>query len=535
MRVKYIGIGLCGLLFGLLFMKRELSYADSTGETTTAKPLISRQTTMTPNISIAISPRIDVEIVPTSAGVFNKAVSRLNVSTNNSSGYKIMIHSKDGSNLKSTSMSNTAEITAVSQAVTQNSFSNNTWGYSLSEDGLTNDSIYRPISTVMTEVVNKTNIAAESSITYDFAIGVKASTDLPAGAYTNEIVISVIANPKEITGFNDLTFMQDMSSTICNKTQTGTTKQLIDTRDGKSYWVTKLLDDRCWMTQNLDLDITTAGLQAADSDINTDWNQSSQYPPMQTLTYVGGGQGNTSRLSYDFGKWVSAVPLYFRVCGNQQLGPSQCTAAGLVDVSDDANWRPGYTAVAGSWKLSNGTTIDQELVAVKCEQWNGNICIGGQYDEHYLMGNFYDFGSATAGAGILYSNADSPVPSSICPKGWQLPAGSGSGSYANLLGKYGISDQTPSGSVDGKTYHIVKEPLYFVPLGEVGPYSLNGTNYLGFTGSKFRSNYWSAGAWAHVNYAGSLQVNFEDTTGAKILMSGATYRSIAYNIRCVAR
>ena len=47
--------------------------------------------------------------------------------------------------------------------------------------------------------------------------------------------------------------MQEMTSTICADAAENDTAQLTDTRDGKKYWVTKLADGNCWMTQNLDL------------------------------------------------------------------------------------------------------------------------------------------------------------------------------------------------------------------------------------------------------------------------------------------
>ena len=49
----------------------------------------------------------------------------------------------------------------------------------------------------------------------------------------------------------NIKYMQQMSDQICTNTKENKTKQLIDIRDGKSYWVTKLKDGNCWMTQNL--------------------------------------------------------------------------------------------------------------------------------------------------------------------------------------------------------------------------------------------------------------------------------------------
>ncbi len=49
----------------------------------------------------------------------------------------------------------------------------------------------------------------------------------------------------------NIKYMQQMSDQICTNTKENKTKQLIDIRDNKKYWVTKLKDGNCWMTQNL--------------------------------------------------------------------------------------------------------------------------------------------------------------------------------------------------------------------------------------------------------------------------------------------
>ncbi len=56
----------------------------------------------------------------------------------------------------------------------------------------------------------------------------------------------------ETRKLSDITTMQQMNAKICeNTTEIGTQYQLEDTRDGKKYYVAKLQDGNCWMTQNL--------------------------------------------------------------------------------------------------------------------------------------------------------------------------------------------------------------------------------------------------------------------------------------------
>ncbi len=72
--------------------------------------------------------------------------------------------------------------------------------------------------------------------------------------------------------------MQDMTSDICNSV-TGdgesTATQLVDTRDNKLYYVTKLADGHCWMTQNLDFDIeANTTLNSNTTDLNVVYDSS---------------------------------------------------------------------------------------------------------------------------------------------------------------------------------------------------------------------------------------------------------------------
>lgn len=173
-------------------------------------------------------------------------------------------------------------------------------------------------------------------------------------------------------GFAGATYMQDMNNTICSSVASNTEGRLIDRRDGKVYWIAKLKDGNCWMTQNLDLDLYNAAettsilLTPDDSDISKDW-------------YYSGGPSTI---------WSS------------------------TDNNIIAFYNPGYSVFA------NGQTpsyANQNLAY--------GIAEGGltSTDAHYLQGNYYSFNAATAGTGQSYTTANQNAPSSICPKGWRLP------------------------------------------------------------------------------------------------------------------
>lgn len=91
--------------------------------------------------------------------------------------------------------------------------------------------------------------------------------------------------------------VQGMQAFSCSSlTKVGDQIQLTDTRDGKQYWVAKLPDGNCWMTQNLDLDLSTSTtLTPANTNIPRNWT-----PRTSTTTTISGYNSDTGR-SYDAG------------------------------------------------------------------------------------------------------------------------------------------------------------------------------------------------------------------------------------------
>ena len=74
--------------------------------------------------------------------------------------------------------------------------------------------------------------------------------------------------------------MQDMTTDICTNTEVigeGSQTQLIDIRDDKVYWATKLADGHCWMTENLDLAGGTK-LYSETSDVPTGYSITKNTP-----------------------------------------------------------------------------------------------------------------------------------------------------------------------------------------------------------------------------------------------------------------
>lgn len=295
--------------------------------------------------------------------------------------------------------------------------------------------------------------------------------------------------------FMSLTYMQDMSPAACEAASIGDTKQLTDSRDQKKYWVAKLADGNCWMTQNLDLDLNGRTLKTTDSDVSEDWTFSGSW-------YKSADQGSTSYSAiqgWDLGEYVKTSPTATTSCTSYS-DLSECTSQ--------------FTSVAGKTAYAtdvNGGKLPADNVAVS----------GSNYDAHYLVGNYYSWPAATAGSGNEVSSSGDATDS-ICPANWRLPLSSSThnetpGSFYYLLNQYGLTSSTTSGN-----NNIATSPLYFVRSGDVGP-NRSRPHRAGYDGG-----YWSGRALSSNNayalYFYSSGVN----------PSNGDYRYLGFSVRCVA-
>ena len=274
--------------------------------------------------------------------------------------------------------------------------------------------------------------------------------------------------------------MQEMTPEVCAETEVGTVARLTDARDGKVYWVAKLPDNNCWMTQNLDLDLTHGTpLTPEDSDVSSNWN-----PPRSTAKNgtVTSNSNNTETYSWDFGLYVKNNPDDYDSYCTQVKTMNGCE--GWADATD-------LTPAETEWTGSVDNTVS-----------------GNTYDAHFLIGNFYQWNAATAGTGGTITSAE--AKDSICPKGWQLPTSnnSNSGSFGGLVGS--LNDTT-----------ITQAPYYFNPSGYVRTGSLRNA---GLSGA-----YWSSTAYSSTSDAYNLGFSL-----GGVHPSNFMYRYDGQSVRCLA-
>lgn len=217
---------------------------------------------------------------------------------------------------------------------------------------------------------------------------------------------------------------------------------LVDSRDRKRYYVAKLADENCWMTENLDLDIDqNKTYTAADTDLGyaSDDGQN------------GGGNGNSTYTWHpDKSTYTTGDTTWNRTRnnGSVSLFGNGDTIQQSYDPGDFC-WN-GIIEVKG---VSGTEWFNQHSVTCKKhQQVNGS-------NPHYHIGNYYNYGAAVAqnDTSSKYNDGDH-YDTSICPAGWQLPPISVNKSFQNLFEQAKAKGSEVSSGVTG---NIQNAPYYF--------------------------------------------------------------------------
>ena len=401
---------------------------------------------------------------------------------------------------------------------------------------------FASIPSTWTEVAKKESGTVDSetgsSITTTYAVYV--SNFQPAGAYSGQVKYvmlhpSTTAAPTDtiehafaaagkskiqitdpVTGQSGSFYkMQDMENAICNAatyTDDNNSIQLVDARDNKLYWITKLQDGHCWMTQNLDLDLTSG--VALTSEL-TDLNDNS----------LNGAYG--VGYSYDAdSKVISWKPT------NTTRDYQHSTGTGWSNNNNNV----AYSLDPGEWYWDGDDSTANcggYFTAAACKDHftgftsSDPASARDNVNKHLSVGNYYNWSAAIAsdGSGSLttstYNNINLNPQNSICPKGWRLPTISNmSYGTVNSTSEFGRLNQlyNGGGSTDPK---LISAPLWFVRSGRIlsGSFNYSGSNAL----------YWSSTVYNSINAYG---LDFA-ATGVSPATNGG--RDRGWSVRCVAR
>ena len=205
--------------------------------------------------------------------------------------------------------------------------------------------------------------------------------DTATGDFTGAYKMATIGRDYsglEATGYRFA--MQDMTSEICSSvTVPHDSIQLVDVRDNKSYWVTKLNDGHCWMTQDLDLVITKGQTFTSET---TDLNEY-------------GRNGYTSEFGYSNNNGVISWTPF------RNTRSATYTQEGYLLEKYDLYEQPGLSSINVGEK--NIYQADEYFAQYECDFLIGPYkCIGffegnpQVKNEHRHIGNYYNWSAAVA-------------------------------------------------------------------------------------------------------------------------------------------
>ncbi len=479
------------------------------------------------NISLELDVPSDPAVLtlrPTATGAnFGSVDLTATVGTNNPAGYQLSVEFSDTSLIRTAAIGNdTPEINTLddlSGGYAENDFTVNRWGQKVTGDNYfpVPSGTLAPASWSSDEPVNN----ADNIIT----LAAKADGTIPSGTYevtlTYTLVANVVSGPvsleqaysnagktKTTVSGNQYYVMQDMTSEICsNTTEIPSELQVVDNRDNKIYWIAKLADNRCWMTQNLDLDLVH--MENDEDALYTHEN-----------TDIGWESGSTTTSSWN--PPYSTIPAASISNSGMITNLDQYCQDHTLCSLDVGDWYWTDT-----WYGSSDCPDDEGNNYAACNYLNGNA--NGKFSQtayanngtHGHVGNYY------AGDAI-FSYYDG-YWGSICPAGWELPridinawtSQPELNDYYNLFNEY-VDNLDPSAYVSADTdIEITPSPLYFVRSGY---YDFEYSNKLFQAGSA--GSYWSNN--------GGMDLEHEDDQ-IVIFDAGGINLEIGSSVRCVAR
>ena len=492
----------------------------------------------------------------------------VNVLTNNTNGYELKSNvgnsttyasaNRDlvlSSALPNNVTSTTPKFSSIDYGASESSLTvDNTWGYSYLDETLTGSTwsnysglpLYSDTEhTTTLKTANGPSLSTGDNI--DFKIAAKASTTQASGEYNNVINFIAVGNTNPTSFYdafsaagkqmyNGYYKMQDMTTSICNSVYTSQLQdntdtmeaQLIDIRDNNVYWVAKLKDGHCWMTQNLDLNLdSSVALTSNDTDL-TDHSLTGAYadgytydsttgvttwtPVRSTIDAVTDESTSISTIpDWPFGTFDSPLSINtgdWYWLGTYYDSSSNCPA-------DSSNMYLGCDYIS---KATYGTNAWATYFSTKPFAANGT---------HGHVGNYYNWSASVASNDSstynysTYSNPAASPQNSICPSNWRTPIIAtynkgqlGDNEFYNLDYHYN-SGQT---STD---YGLIMSPIYFTRAGYMYSERLHTAGSHGY----YRSNTVESSFNArHIFFASS---SFNP--------SNSDARQNAGNLRCLAR
>jgi len=457
-------------------MKKHILYiATIIAGTFIATPVFA--TTMDTNVNIRPSMTLSVSTNDISLNLnpatkpFDTKDLTITIGTNNPTGYKLYLTS-DSTDLVNTE-DNTKTIETLPSSTPasgydQSSFPANYWGYRKS-NGSSSSGNYLPFSS---NLLVSSSTGPSNEITTSIGLASKIDYLKESGTYTLDFKLNAVPT---ITQY----YMQDLADpTLASSVCVAEHPTIVfDSRDEQVYMIQRLPDNRCWMLDNLNLDLTSRSVVANITTINTNADEAS----LKSLK-----EGNRSA-----GTRYAAAGIDSSGGATNSYTQPIVKRDGTCDPSKNSDWQCLSPYQGASYTYN---TVIDKYGPNPGQGGSGTATITYNIGPgSYKIGTYYNYCAASAG-NYCYDSSGTNVPPTtskadydICPKGWRMPIGGASGEYQAL--DTVLQAKYPS------TYHTSTSPYSmqsFLSTPVSGRYDSGTTWRQGVSGLFWSSNYYSA-------------------------------------------
>ena len=404
---------------------------------------IETSVTVKPSLSLNIPTNNIIMNLDPSTHNFETYDLTVSVGTNSFTGYKLYLNT-NGTDLVNVA-DNTKTIPNLTASYSTANFPVNYWGYRIS-DGSSSSGDWGQFTSgsVISESSGPVN-----NITKTLGFASKIDYTKPSGQY--ELGLNFKAIP--IVTQN---YMQDLTIDDCPTDPT----VVIDKRDEQAYLIQRLEDGRCWMLDNLNLDLTNRDTVDALSPTNTNADAAS-LKSLREGNRSAGDQYATAGLTYE--NWTESYS-YSQPLINKS---GSCSTSS----SFPCTYNGHYTNNTVLSSLASNSTFGA-----------GAGKIGIYYNYCAASAGSYCYGNDTAGAA---SSGDSTMD--ICPAGWRLPSAGNGGEYQGLYNA--IYDKYPDTAQDGSSPYSFQSMLAASLAGNFWTYNVDNAGNVSNQGKVV--SYWS--------------------------------------------
>ena len=299
-------------------------------------------------VSVTSSDTLSLEVEATPAGTLAAVKDTINVKTNVSSGYKLLLQT---STQDIYSTKDTSKVSAHFSAGSADSIlAKDTWGYTLTAISTPTPSAsatFSPVPATASEIKSYSEATSSSGDDTDIYYGFNASTNLPTGTYLATVTYTAFAEDAE-----EYDKMQDFTITKCQALTENQIISLTDSRDGKGYNVIKAKDGHCWMIDNLRYDIVSS----------SSWSTNNY---TDKLLHITTGSGYEGEYYYNYAAALEACPTGWSlpVSGSKTVDHSWAklmNAYGITTGADLLNQTElGFEKYYGYWSYGRSSESHQ--------------------------------------------------------------------------------------------------------------------------------------------------------------------------------